>query len=212
MEDTIMRILVIGATGALGKNVVNALQAHHARYCTGTLEILSASRSSSEYPVDCHDDLSVRSLFEKVGIVDAVVSTIGGAKWASASEADLGTYKSTLEGKLLCQLRIALEARVHVSTGGSITLTSGIVGHYVFHGGSPSAIVNIGLDAFVKSASAELPNLRLNTVSATVLEESADAYASVFPGFQPVPGGVAAAAFVRSVYGAETGQTIKAWT
>ena len=82
----------------------------------------------------------------------------------------------------------------------------------VFHGGSPSAIVNIGLDAFVKSASAELPNLRLNTVSATVLEESADAYASVFPGFPPVPGAVAAAAFVRSVYGAETGQTIRAWT
>ncbi|MBW4096017.1 MAG: short chain dehydrogenase [Acidobacteria bacterium] len=206
-----MRILVVGATGTLGKNVVNALQTHHAQYGEGTLDILGASRLSSEYVVDCQDDLSVRSLFEKVGIVDAVVSTIGGAKWASASEADLGTYKTTLDGKLLCQLRIALAARNHVSLGGSITLTSGIVGNYVFHGGSPSAIVNIGLDAFVKSASAEFSNLRINTVSPTVLEESASAYASVFPGFQSVSGAVAGAAYVRSVYGAETGQIIKVW-
>lgn len=206
-----MRILVIGATGTLGRNVVKALQDHHAKHGEGTLEILGASRTSPTYRVDCHDDASVRSLFDRVGSVDAVVSTIGGAKWASAAEAELETYQSTLAGKLLCQLRLALAARGHVRSGGSITLTSGIVGHHVFHGGSPSAIANLGLDAFVKSASAELPDLRLNTVSATVLEESADAYASVFPGFQPVPGAVAAAAFVRSVYGVETGQTLKAW-
>lgn len=62
-----------------------------------------------------------------------------------------------------------------------------------------------------RSAAAELPHMRLNTVSATVLEESADAYAAVFPGFASVPGAVAAA-FVRSVYGSETGQTIRAWS
>jgi len=54
--------------------------------------------------------------------------------------------------------------------------------------------------------------MRLNTVSSTVLEESADAYAAVFPGFSAVPGAVAAAAFVRSVYGSGTGQTVRAWS
>lgn len=207
-----MRILVIGATGAVGQNVVRALSAHHEKVGEGRLEIISASRSSTDYPVDCRDDASVEALFDRVGTVDAVVSTIGGAKWASARDASLETYASTVNGKLLCQVRIALAARSHVREGGSITLTSGIVGNYAFPGGSPSAIANIGLDAFVKSAAAELPYLRLNTISATVLEESADAYAAVFPGFAAVPGAVAAAAFVRSVYGSETGQTIKAWS
>lgn len=207
-----MRILVIGATGTVGQNVVRALSAHHEKAGEGRLEIISASRSSAEYPVDCRDDASVKALFERVGTVDAVVSTIGGAKWASATEATLETYGSTVNGKLLCQVRITLAARGHVRSGGSVTLTSGIVGNFAFPGGSPSAIANIGLDAFVKSAASELPHMRLNTVSATVLEESADAYAAVFPGFAAVPGAVAAAAFVRSVYGSETGQTIKAWS
>ena len=207
-----MRILVIGATGTVGQNVVRALSEHHEKVGEGRLEIISASRSSTEHPVDCGDDASVQALFDRVGTVDAVVSTIGGAKWASATDATLETYASTVNGKLLCQVRITLAARGHVRPGGSITLTSGIVGNYAFPGGSPSAIANIGLDAFVKSAAAELPHMRLNTVSATVLEESADAYAAVFPGFAAVPGAVAAAAFVRSVYGSETGQTIKAWS
>ena len=207
-----MRILVIGATGTVGQNVVRALSAHHEKVGQGQLEIISASRSSTEHPVDCRDDASVAALFDSIGTVDAVVSTIGGAKWASASDAGLETYASTVNGKLLCQVRITLAARGYVRPGGSVTLTSGIVGSFAFPGGSPSAIANLGLDAFVKNAAAELPHMRLNTVSATVLEESADAYAAVFPGFAAVPGAVAAAAFVRSVYGAETGQTIKAWS
>lgn len=207
-----MRILVIGANGTVGQNVVRALSAHHEKVGQGQLEIISASRTSTEHPVDCRDDESVEALFDRVGTVDAVVSTIGGAKWATAKDASLETYASTVNGKLLCQVRIALAARGHVREGGSITLTSGIVGNFVFPGGSPSAIANLGLDAFVRNAAAELPHLRLNTVSATVLEESADAYASVFPGFAAVPGVVAAAAFVRSVYGSETGQTITAWS
>lgn len=207
-----MRILVIGASGTVGQNVVRALSAHHGKVGQGQLEIISASRSSTEHPVDGRDDASVAALFDKVGTVDAVVSTIGGAKWASAADATLETYTATVTGKLLCQIRITLAARGHVRPGGSITLTSGIVGNFAFPGGSPSAIANIGLDAFVKSAAAELPHMRLNTVSATVLEESADAYAAVFPGFSAVPGAVAAAAFVRSVYGSETGQTIRAWS
>lgn len=207
-----MRILVIGASGTVGQNVVRALAAHHDKVGQEQLQIISASRSSTDHPVDCRDDASVAALFDSVGTVDAVVSTIGGASWASAADASLDTYASTVNGKLLCQIRITLAARAHVRSGGSITLTSGIVGNFAFAGGSPSAIANIGLDAFVKSAAPELPYLRLNTVSATVLDESADTYAAVFPGFTAVPGAVAAAAYVRSVYGSETGQTIRAWS
>ncbi len=196
----------------MGSNVVSGLAAHHAKFGSGEIEILEASTSSNRYPVNCTDDASVRELFEKVGCVDAVVSAIGGAEWASAEVATLDQFKATIDGKLLCQIRIALAARDRVVDGGSITLTSGIVGNFAFHGGSPSAVANIGLDAFVKNAAQELRRIRLNTVSATVLEESAGAYGTIFPGFDPISGADAANAYVRSVYGTESGQTIKAWS
>ena len=99
-----------------------------------------------------------------------------------------------------------------VSTIGTAEwVSSGIVGEFAFPGGSSSAVVNRGLDAFVKTASPELPDLRLNTVSATVLEESAAGYASAFPGAKAISGESVGKAFVRSVFGIETGQSIRVW-
>ena len=138
-----MRILVIGATGTVGKNVVRALSTHHDKVGQGHQEIISASLSSTEHPVDCRDDASVAGLFDKVGRLDPVVSIVGGAKWASATDAGLKTYASTVNGKLLCQVRITLAARGHVRPCGSLTLTSGVVGNFAFPGGSPSAIANM---------------------------------------------------------------------
>lgn len=206
-----MRILVIGATGTIGSHVVEELRRHHDANGKGNLEIIEASRSSASHSIDAGDDASVKALFESVDDVDAVVSAIGTAEWASADEATLHAYAATIDGKLISQIRIALEARAHVRRGGSITLTSGIVGDFAFPGGSASAVVNRGLDAFVKTASPELPDLRLNTVSATVLEESAEGYASAFPGAKAVSGESVGKAFVRSVFGIETGQSIRVW-
>lgn len=206
-----MRILVIGATGTIGSHVVTELRRYHDALGKGDLEIVQASRSSTTHGVDAADDVSVEALFKSVGEVDAVVSTIGTAEWVAADTAKLPTYAATIDGKLVSQLRIALTARAHVRRGGSITLTSGIVGHFAFPGGSASAVVNQGLDAFVRTASPELPDLRLNTVSATVLEESAAGYAAAFPGATAVSGERVGKAFVRSVFGIETGQTICVW-
>lgn len=203
-----MKILVIGANGTIGKHAVTELRKHHDAYGDGTLELIEAHRSSDDHPVDAHDDASVRALFERVGDVDAVVSVIGIAEWDAAGDATLKTYTATIEGKLISQLRIALEARKHLRPNGSITLTSGIVGNFAFPGGSA---VNQGIDAFVRTAAPELPGIRLNAVSATVVEESAAGYGTAFPGFAAISGQTAGKAFVRSAFGVENAQTITAW-
>jgi nucleoside-diphosphate-sugar epimerase len=206
-----MKILVFGATGTIGTHAVAELRKHHAAYGHGELEMIQAHRSSTEQRVDALDDASVAALFERVGTVDAVVSAIGTARWDSAADATLQTYTATIEGKLVSQLRIALAARGHLSPHGSITLTSGIVGNFAFPGGSASAVVNQGIDAFVRTATPELPGIRMNAVSATVVEESAAGYGAAFPGFPAISGEAAGRAFVRSVFGVENAQTITAW-
>lgn len=206
-----MKILVFGANGTIGTHAATELRRHHAAFCDGALEVIEAHRTSADFHVDANDDSSVKALFERVGEVDAVVSAIGNARWESADKATLDTYLSTIQGKLISQLRIALEARECLRPNGSITLTSGIVGNFAFPGGSASSVVNQALDAFVRTASPELPTLRINSVSATVIEESAAAYGATFPGFAPASGAAIGRAFVRSVFGVETGQTITAW-
>lgn len=206
-----MKILVFGATGTIGKHAVAELRKHHAAYCDDELEVIEAHRESTDHPVDALDDASVAALFENVGMVDAVVSVIGTARWDSAVDATLDTYTATIEGKLISQLRIALAARDRLNPGGSITLTSGIVGNFAFPGGSASAVVNQGIDAFVRTATPELPGIRMNAVSATVVEESAAGYGAAFPGFAAISGEAAGKAFVRSVFGVENAQSITAW-
>ncbi len=68
-------------------------------------------------------------------------------------------------------------------------------------------MVNGALEAFVGAAAIELPRgLRINIVSAGVLQEAMDAYGPYFRGFEPVPARRVALAYSKSVEGAQTGQ------
>lgn len=108
------------------------------------------------------------------------------------------------------QVNLALAARAHLRDGGSITLISGILAQAAIAGGSSAAMVNAGLEGFVRTASCELPRgIRLNLVSPTVFEESMGSYGPFFRGFEPVPVAKAALAFSRSVEGIETGQVYR---
>ena len=72
-----MKILVIGATGAVGKAVVNELAQRH--------EVIQASRSSVTYPVDITQAASIEALFKKTGKIDAIVATVGSVQIGRAS-------------------------------------------------------------------------------------------------------------------------------
>src|SRR2546429_515122 len=67
-----MRILLIGATGTIGKAIAAALGARH--------EVLLASRQQAPLRVDIADPASIRSLYAKVGKVGAAISAAGQAR------------------------------------------------------------------------------------------------------------------------------------
>lgn len=199
-----MKILVVGASGTLGKAITERLGQHH--------HIISAGRNSGDHRVDLRDDASVAGLFAAVGRVDALVSAAGNVHFGPLAEMTAEQFDVGLQDKLLGQIRLALIGQHHLQDGGSITLTTGILAEQPIRLGANATAVNAAVEGFVRAAACELPRgLRINAVSPTVLTEAWDAYADFFPGFEPVSAARAALAFQRSIEGVQTGQVYKVW-
>ncbi|MGB9988541.1 short chain dehydrogenase [Pseudoduganella rhizocola] len=199
-----MKIVVIGATGAVGKAVVEQLGQRH--------EIVTVGSSSGQYQVQFEDEASVRTLFAQLGKVDAVVVTAGELHFGPLHEMTPEQFRKGLNSKLMGQVNVALLAQEYLNDGGSITLTSGIVGQQPIRFGANASTVNAALEGFVLGAAVELQRgLRINVVSPTVLTESLPVYGPFFHGFEPADGKRVALAYSRSVEGVETGKTYKVW-
>ncbi|MBZ7224423.1 short chain dehydrogenase [Klebsiella grimontii] len=197
-----MKIIVIGASGTVGRAVAQELSQRH--------EVIHAGRTQGDYQVDITSQQSVESLFEKTGRVDAIVSATGNLFFGPLATMTDGDFNQGLQDKLLGQIRLALTGQHYLNDGGSITLISGIVAHEPIAQGVNATTVNAGLEGFVRAAACELPRgIRINLISPTVLTESAAAYDGFFPGFASVPAASVAQAYRRSVEGIQSGRIYK---
>jgi NAD(P)-dependent dehydrogenase (short-subunit alcohol dehydrogenase family) len=204
-----LRILVIGASGTLGRAVAAELGQRH--------EIVTAGRKSGDLRLDLSNAESIKAALAGAGSLDAVVSAAGNVAFAPLADFKAGPLAESLHGtgindKLMGQVNLALAARDHLKDGGSITLTAGILSEHPVAQGSSASLVNGALESFVRAAAIELPRgLRINAVSPSVLAESMPGYAPFFRGFVPVPAALAAVAYSRSVEGLQTGQVYKVY-
>ncbi len=202
-----LRILVIGASGVLGRAVVAELGARH--------DIVSAGSKSGDIRLDIADPASVVAGLKAAGSLDAVVCAAGAVNFAplgaiAPAPIAQSAYGLGLANKLMGQVNLTLAAREALLDGGSITLISGVLADAPIVAGSSASMVNGALESFVRAAAIELPRgLRINVVSLTVFEESMVGYGPFFRGFDPVPVQRAARAFSRSVEGRQTGQVYK---
>ena len=199
-----MKILVIGAGGAVGKAIVAELGARH--------EIVEAGRNSGAFRVDVLDPASVRRLFADVGSLDAVVMAVGRVHFGPLGEMTAEQFRSGLDDKLMGQVNVVLAGQHRLNDGGSFTLTSGILSAEPIRDGVNATAVNAAVDGFVRAAAIELPRgLRVNAVSPTVLAESMATYGPYFRGFEPAPAARVALAYSRSVEGVQTGRVYTVW-
>ena len=60
-----MRVLIVGATGLIGKEIVRLLSPEH--------EVIGASRNGPDQSVDLTDKASIVSMYQQLGNVDAVI-------------------------------------------------------------------------------------------------------------------------------------------
>lgn len=194
-----MKIIVIGATGTIGKAVVAELSQRHT--------IVQVGHRSGDIKMDITDPNSIKAMYLSVGQFDAVVSTTGKVHFGALTEMTSKEYEIGLRDKLMGQINLVLIGQKHISEGGSFTLTSGILSHDPIRFGSSASMVNGAIDSFVKAAAIELPRgIRINSVSPTIVTESLSNYGEFFYGFESAPAARVALAYSKSVEGAQTGQ------
>jgi NAD(P)-dependent dehydrogenase (short-subunit alcohol dehydrogenase family) len=199
-----MKVLVVGASGTIGKLIIKELAPRH--------EIIEAGKNSGQHQVDITSEASMRALFEKVGKVDAIIAVAGNVYWGSFQDMTAEQFRIGLNEKLMGQVNLTLVGQHYLNDGGSITLTSGSLSHDPHVGGASFTTVNSAVDGFVRGASVELARgCRINSVSPNVLEESWAVYGAGVPGTTPVPGAKVALAYRKSVEGRQTGQAYRVW-
>jgi NAD(P)-dependent dehydrogenase (short-subunit alcohol dehydrogenase family) len=190
-----MKVIVIGAMGTIGSAVADALQGRQH-------EVVSASRRGNPR-VDLAEPKSIAALLASAHDADAVVCCAASAPLTPLPDAD---FVPNLQAKLLGQVEVVRQALEQLRDSGSITLTSGQIPGAT-RGSAGGALVNAGLEAFVRAAAAELPRgLRLNIVSPGWVRETLEQLG--MDKATGVPASDVARAYVNSVEGSMQGQVI----
>jgi NAD(P)-dependent dehydrogenase (short-subunit alcohol dehydrogenase family) len=196
-----MRILVIGATGLLGKEIAGLLSRDH--------EVIGASRKGPAVTVDISNKASIVAMYRQTGTLDAVICVAGTAKFAPLDALADEDFAFSLANKLMGQINLVRCATQAVKPGGSITLTSGVLAQRPMPGSAAVSVVNAGVEAFVRAAALELAGkIRVNAVSPGWVAETLQAM-----GRDPDEGvraAVVAQAFQKCVVENITGQVVSA--
>jgi NAD(P)-dependent dehydrogenase (short-subunit alcohol dehydrogenase family) len=163
-----MRVLVVGATGTIGKAVADVIaERGH--------DVIRASRHA-DVAVDIADTSSIRAMYAGIGWVDAVVSCAGQAKMGPLQQLGEADFKMSIDSKLMGQVNLVRFGIDHVRDEGVFVLTAGIFSQRAPAGASAAAMVNGALESFARAAAKDLPRrIRLVTVSPPLIKETAAA-------------------------------------
>jgi len=197
-----MKVLIVGGKGTIGNRVTAHFSKNH--------EVIVAGRSSGDVNVDIADSSSIKAMFDKIGKVDAVMCIAGEAKWAPFHDLTEADYHIGLRSKLMGQVNLVRIGQEYLNTGGSFTLTTGILADDPVIKTASAAMVNGGIHSFAKAVALELQNgHRINVVSSGLVEDAVDKYQPYFPGHNAISMKRVVNGYVRSVEGRGNGEIIR---
>ena len=195
-----MKVVVIGATGTIGKALVTALGGRH--------ELIRVTRKLG-IKVDIEDSRSIKQLFENVKPIDAVVCCAGRTVFRPLPQLTDDDFQLIIRSKLMGQVNLVRIGMNHVRDSGSFTLTGGVLAHEPMAGGAAISMVNAGLEGFVLGASVEMPRgLRVNVVNPPWISETLKAL-DMDPSLG-ITAAAAAKAYVAAIEGNYNGQILDA--
>ncbi|MBW3698278.1 short chain dehydrogenase [Vibrio sp. T187] len=162
-----MKILAIGSNGVIGNAVVQQLSQEH--------EVIAVGHSKGELTVNIENQDSIKSLFETVGSVDAIISMAGNGQMGALSEMTDEHFQTVLDNKVMGQVNLVRIGLRYLNHGGSITLTSGEAAFNAMPDVSAISMGTAAINAFVSSVALELTDgKRINAVSPSMVKETMD--------------------------------------
>ena len=196
-----MRVLLVGASVLLGKEIAGLLAEH---------EVISASRKGADIAVELSDKSSIEAMYSAAGKVDAVICVAGTVKFAPLESLADGDFAFSLANKLMGQVNLVRCAVGKVTEGGSVTLTSGILAQTPMVGSAAVGIVNAGGRGVRQHrAGLELKDrLRVNVVSPAGSPKRSSRWARIPP--MACRAAQVARAYKRALDGGMTGEVISA--
>jgi len=192
-----MKVVVIGASGTIGQAVVTALGERH--------EVIRASRSG-EVKVDLSDPKSIRTMYDIVTNIDAIVCAAGTAAFGPLDQLADDDFAFGLENKLMGQLNLVRYGRICLGDNASFTLTSGILAHQPGPATALISVINAGIEVFIKAAAIDMPRgQRVNAVCPPLVKETAEKL-----GWGPggIPAAEVAEFYVQALEGDMNGRSI----
>lgn len=194
-----MKIIVIGATGTIGRQVARLLGVGH--------EIVKVALRSGDFRVDIASKISIEKLFQDVGPFDAVVCAAGQARFGGLDELGDDDYAVGLSSKLMGQVNLVRVGQRHINDNGSFTLTSGLLSREPMPGSSSISMVNAGVEGFVRAAALEMRlGVRVNAVSPIWVKETMEAMG--MDSSSGMPAEKVARAYKESVEGHRNGEVL----
>ena len=198
-----MKIIIVGATGTMGRYLANAFEEEH--------EIIRVAASGGDIQADITSTESIENLFKKVGSFDALISTAGPTyvgPWKTLTDKK---FRQGVEGKMMGQINLVLIGQHYINPKGSFTLITGALTNEPQLNFANASAANGAVEGFVRAAAIEMQNgIRINVVSPTVIEASPQ-YFPYFPGEIPTTMVELEYAFRKSIFGAHSGQVIKTY-
>jgi NAD(P)-dependent dehydrogenase (short-subunit alcohol dehydrogenase family) len=163
-----MRVIVVGATGTIGRSVAKLLITEH--------KIVKVGSRSGDFRADITSRDSLEQLFKEIGPFDALVCAAGVARFAPLDELSDDDFRLGLTSKLMGQVNLVRVGLSHINDNGSFTLTSGVLSQQPMPGSSSISMVNSGIEGFVRAAALEMPRgIRINAVSPPWVKETLEA-------------------------------------
>ncbi len=193
------KVVVIGATGTIGKAVCQELK-------KGKYDVIATSRKSTP-SIDIENKESIDIFFADKNDLDAVICVAGDASFGAFTSLTDKQINIGLKSKLMGQVNICRKAMDSLSPNGIFILTGGIFAHNPWPETTNIAMVNAGLEGFVKALSLELTEeRRILVVHPPFVKETAQAMG--MDSTNCTPAMEVARTYLRALEGKETGKAV----
>jgi NAD(P)-dependent dehydrogenase (short-subunit alcohol dehydrogenase family) len=161
-----MKVIVVGASGTIGKAVADALATRH--------QVLRASRNGT-LNVDISRPSSIGAMYRNAGRVDAVVCCAGEVRYGILGKLTEEDFAYSLGNKLMGQVNLVRQGVESMNDRGAFILTAGFFSRSPMPGVPAAALVNGALESFARAAALDLPRgIRVNVISPPWIKETAE--------------------------------------